>query len=250
MSTSDELSRIQFPGDGATIGGALAIPRHTPAPAVVLIPDVRGVSPLYCRLGARLAEAGILTLVLDIYSREGTPDLPDMEAVNRCIAALPDQRVLGDVAAAVRHLSERKDVIAQAIGVVGFCVGGQYAVMAACKVTGLRACVSFYGMLRYAERPPHKPESPLDMAAALGCPLLGLYGAEDALIPIADIHELEAVLARTGKRFEYEIYPGAGHAFLNDARPDAYRPEAAAHAWSRAVTFLQSELGAARTARE
>jgi carboxymethylenebutenolidase len=132
---------------------------------------------------------------------------------------------------------------------MGFCVGGQYAVMSACKVEGLRACVSFYGMLRYHDYAAHKPQSPLDMASELRCPLLGLYGAEDPLIPLADVHELEEKLSRAHKRFEYEVYAGAGHAFLNEERPDAYRPEAAAHAWPRAVAFLAAELAGPRADR-
>src|SRR6185503_18876207 len=110
-----------------------------PAPALVLVPDVRGVSDLYRRVAGRFAEAGILTLVADLYSREGAPDLPDMEAVFRWIRALPDRRVLGDLAAAVRHLEARPDVRPGAVGIAGFCLGGQYALMAACTVPGIAA---------------------------------------------------------------------------------------------------------------
>jgi carboxymethylenebutenolidase len=123
-------------------------------------------------------------------------------------------------------------------------VGGQYALMAACTNAALAACVSWYGMLRYAETDAVKPESPLAMAPRLACPYLGLFGADDALIPRADVAELRAILERTGRPFEIVEYPGAGHAFMNDARPDAYRPEAAADSWRRAVAFLRAHLAA------
>jgi carboxymethylenebutenolidase len=166
-----------------------------------------------------------------------------MDAVFRWMAALPDARILGDVASAVAYVAARPETAGRRVGITGFCLGGQYALLAACTVPGIAACVSWYGMLRYAERTPNRPASPLDLAPQLACPYLGLFGAEDPLIPRADIEELRTILAREGKVFEIEIYPGAGHAFFNDTRPDAYRPAVAAVAWLRAVAFLRRHLG-------
>lgn len=234
---------VVFPGDGVALRGYCATPAGAGrAPALVLVPDVRGLSDLYRDVARRFAAAGFLTLAIDLYSREGTPELPDMESVSKRIRSLPDTRVLADVAAAVRHLVARDDVGVEAIGITGFCLGGQYALMAACTVPGLAACVAWYGMLRYAETNAVKPESPLAMAPRLACPYLGLFGAEDALIPHADVEELRATLARTGRRFEIVAYPGAGHAFMNETRPDAYRPDAAADSWRRALAFLRTHL--------
>jgi carboxymethylenebutenolidase len=114
--------------------------------------------------------------------------------------------------------------------------------MAACAVRGLAACVSWYGMLRYAEKDDVKPASPLDLAPQLSCPYLGLFGEEDAIIPLTDVEELRSTLQRNAKRFEIKTYPGAGHAFFNDTRPDAYRPEAASDAWPRALSFFRQHL--------
>jgi carboxymethylenebutenolidase len=97
-------------------------------------------------------------------------------------------------------------------------------------------------MLRYDEHDAVKPASPLDLAPELACPWLGLYGEEDALIPLDDVAALRAILEREGKRFELVTYPGAGHAFFNDGRPDAYRPAAAADAWPRALAFFRRYL--------
>jgi len=239
---------VVFPGDDAALRGYCATPAGGGRPpAIVLIPDVRGLTDFYRDVARRFAEAGFLTLAVDLYSREGAPDLPDMDAVFRWIRALPDRRVLGDLAAATRHLGARAD----AIGIAGFCLGGQYALMAACTVPGLAACVSWYGMLRYTETDAVKPESPLAMALRLACPYLGLFGAEDALIPPDDVEELRTTLARTGRPFDIVEYAGAGHAFMNETRPDGYRPEAAADSWRRALTFLRAHLagGAAVPAR-
>jgi len=218
--------------------------REERQPAVIVIHDVRGLSEHYRDITRRIANEGFFALALDLYSREGAPQLPDMDAVFRWMNQLDDRRVLRDIDGAVRFLSARPDVRSRSIGITGFCMGGQYALMAACSVQDISACVSFYGMLRAAQPSELKPESALDMAVRLKCPYLGLFGDNDALIPRADIKELESVLRRGGKTFQTRIYPGAGHAFFNDQRPEAYRPEAAQDAWIRTVSFFRNHLAA------
>jgi carboxymethylenebutenolidase len=234
---------ITYRRDGDTLRGYAAWPAvSAPVPGLVLIPDVRGLSEHYRDVARRFAGEGFFTLAVDLYSREGAPVLADMDAVFRWIQSLPDPRVLADLAAATEVVAARPEVQGRAVGITGFCLGGQYALMAACTVSGLSACVSWYGMLRYAETNERKPESPLAMAPRLGCPYLGLFGEEDGLIPSPDVEELRGILANAGKTFDIITYPGAGHAFFNDARPDAYRPQAAADAWPRAVAFLRRHL--------
>jgi carboxymethylenebutenolidase len=240
MVTGEDVS---YPRDGDTLRAYAAWSADRPAmPGLVLIPDVRGLGEHYRDVARRFAAEGFFVLAVDLYSREGVPDLPDMEAVFRWLRELPDDRVLGDLAAAVDHVGRRAETGGRPVGITGFCMGGQYALMAACSVPGLAACVSWYGMLRYAERTDRKPASPLDLAPRLGCPYLGLFGAEDALIPQADVEALRGLLARGGKTFEIRSYAGAGHAFFNDTRLDAYRPDAAADAWPRAIGFLRRHL--------
>jgi carboxymethylenebutenolidase len=240
MVTSEDVT---YPRDGETLKAHAAWSAGaTGLPGLVLIPDVRGVSEHYRDVARRFAGEGFFTLAADLYSREGAPDLPDMAAVFRWLRDLPDPRVLGDLAAAVGYVARRPEVAGRPVGITGFCMGGQYALMAACTVPGIAACVSWYGMLRYAERTDRKPASPLDLAPRLGCPYLGLFGEEDALIPQADVEELRRLLTQAGKDFEIRSYAGAGHAFFNDTRPDAYRPDAAADAWPRAIGFFRRHL--------
>jgi carboxymethylenebutenolidase len=237
---------VTYTRAGDTLRAYAAWPaRATGIPGLVLIPDVRGLSEHYRDVARRFAREGFYTLAVDLYSREGPPDLPDMAAVSRWLRELPDPRVLGDLGAAVNYLGRRPDSAGRPVGITGFCMGGQYALLAACSVRGLAACVSWYGMLRYEERNDRKPASPLDLAPRLACPFLGLFGAEDALIPQSDVEELRRILTAAGKTFEIRSYAGAGHAFFNDTRRDAYRPDAAADAWPRAVAFLRQHLGAA-----
>ena len=236
-------SEVTFDARGTVLRGYAASPTGAGRrPGLVVVPDVRGLGDHYRDVARRFAAEGFVTLAVDLYSREGAPELPDMAAVFRWMRALPDTRVLSDLGAAVGYLATRPEVDVRAIGITGFCMGGQYALMAACTVPGIAACVSWYGMLRYTETDAVKPVSPLDLAIDLGCPYLGLFGAEDALIPRDDVAALRRVLTDHEKRFEIIEYPGAGHAFFNDTRADAYRPEAARDAWPRACAFLRRHL--------
>jgi carboxymethylenebutenolidase len=236
-----ETFHYQRGGDSLQAYGAW-LRREDRQPALIIIPDVRGLTDHYRDIARRFAAEGFFALAVDLYSREGPPELPTMESVFAWMQNLDDRRVLGDIGAAVRFLATRLEVRGRSIGVTGFCMGGQYALMAACSVPGLAACVSFYGMLRYAQTTAVKPASPLDLAPQLACPFLGLFGAEDALIPAADVKELGRILRRNGKVFQTKVYPGAGHAFFNDTRPEAFRPDAAKDGWRRAVRFLRGHL--------
>lgn len=234
---------LTFTRDGDRLNAYGAWPlREERLPAILIIPDVHGLSDHYRDIARRFAAEGFFTLALDLYSREGAPKLADFNAVQEWIRNLDDRRVLADISAAVAFLRSRVEVRKISVGIVGFCLGGQYALMAACGAADVAACVSFYGMLRYSEYNERKPKSPLDMAAQLSCPYLGLFGAEDPLIPRADVRELETVLRDGGKRVQIKSYAGAGHAFFNDRRADAYRPDAAADAWSRAIVFFRESL--------
>jgi carboxymethylenebutenolidase len=234
---------VTFPRGSETLRGHLS--RAQPDAergAIVLIPDVYGLSPLYCEISARFADRGFTTLAIDLYTREGTPTLSGPAEAMRWIAGLSDVRVLGDLQSAIDFLAAP----GRRIGITGFCMGGQYALLAACSAPELSGCVSFYGMLRYAERNDKKPRSPLDAAADLSCPYLGIFGEDDALIPRGDDAELGERLAAGGKTFEIKSYPGAGRAFLNHTRPDTYRPEAAADAFERTVRFFSAYLPGGR----
>jgi carboxymethylenebutenolidase len=224
--------------------GADRTSADAPGPGVVMVPDVWGVSDLYRGLARRLAGEGFTTLVVDPYRKTGRRQLRDVASALAWIAELSDPLVVETVQEAIDRVATDDSVAGLRVGVVGFCMGGQYALLAACECRGLSACAPFYGMVRYGPGvdPLRKPRSPLEALAGLSCPVLGFYGAQDAIIPLADVRELEARLARSNQPGEIRVYEGAGHAFMNDTRPEMYRPDAARDAWPRLVAFLGKTL--------
>jgi carboxymethylenebutenolidase len=237
----DQGCEVSFAGSDVQLCG-ISYGSGERGSAVVLLPDVHGVSPLYCEIAARFASAGLRTLLLDPYVREGTPRLADMAAVQSWIAELPDARVLDDVAHAVEYLRTPAGGRAKLVGIAGFCLGGQYALMAASRLDTLDACVAFYGMLRHARATDRKLPPPVDTAADLRCPVLGLFGAEDPLVPAADLAAFRDGASSSGRDAELRVFAGAGHAFVNDRRPGAYRPQAAADALADAIAFFRRRL--------
>lgn len=216
-----------------------------PKPGVVMIPDVWGLSEHYERLATRLAEAGFAVLVVDPYRKTGgRGEFSDPAGAMAFIRELSDPLVIETVQEAVDALAAHPVVEGCKVGVIGFCMGGMYALHAACSCTGVSGAAAFYGMIRNEAGldPEKKPRAPIDALVDLGCPVLGLYGEEDALIPVQDVRDLEAGLAQSPHGGAVHLYPGAGHAFVNDTREEMYRPEQAADAWSKLVPFLRECL--------
>ncbi|MFP8878785.1 MAG: dienelactone hydrolase family protein [Myxococcota bacterium] len=220
-----------------------------PVPGVVMIHDVWGLTDHTRDLATRLAGEGFAVLALDLYRRLGDVKIENPGAWMR---GLSDPQILGDAQAGIDFLAAQPATQGSRIGITGFCMGGMYALMAGCSCTGLSASVPFYGLLShrhgilYDEQgldPALKPREPLDAVRDLSCPTLAFFGDQDEFIPLADIEQLRARMAETGQPAEAVVYPGAGHAFMNDTRPDAFRPDDAADAWAKMVEFLRKRLG-------
>ena len=177
--------RVEFPSGNDTIEGALYAPAGGAAhPGVVVIHDIRGLYDPYHDVARRLADDGFAALAVNLYSRGETPDTGDMQAVFRFMRELPDRQVLGDLQAAADFLAGRPETAGRKLGITGFCMGGKYVVLSACNLRGLDAAVCWYGMLRVDEIDERNPEHPLDALPRLSCPLLGLFGKEDPVVPL------------------------------------------------------------------
>jgi carboxymethylenebutenolidase len=231
---------VTFQSGDAQIPAFWAEPTVRPKAAIIIIHEIFGLNPHIRDVARRFARQGYVTLAPDLYSREGTPnvDPTNMDALRKMVAAIPDGRMVGDLQAAVEYLNAEG---LPRVGSIGFCMGGLYSYLLACKSSKLNAAVDFYGRIVYAETSANKPESPLDLAPQLKCPLLCNFGEKDASIPVSDIEKLRDKLKQSTQPWSINIYPGAGHAFFNDSRP-SYQPEAAADAGMNTLSFLKKYL--------
>lgn len=226
--------------------GYWAIPDE-PGPGVVIVHDVWGLYDHFRDVARRFAEHGYLALAVDLYQPLGTVKIEDFGAWMR---GLSDPEVLSRIQLAVDAVGAHPRLRGK-IGIVGFCMGGTYTLLASASIHGLGAAAAFYGILShehgvYADSagldPRKKPRDPLKAAPDVQCPLIGLYGEEDSLIPLEDVRQLEQTLKSVRHRTVIKTYPGAGHAFFNDTRPAMYRPEAARDAWKRVLAFFGEHL--------
>jgi carboxymethylenebutenolidase len=224
--------------------GYLAHPDAGAGPGVVVIHDVWGLAEHTRDLARRFAAEGFAALAVDLYRRLPGRRIDD---AGRWIRALPDPQLLEEVQGAIDFLAGHPATAGRRIGVVGFCMGGMYALLAAARCRGLSLSVAFYGLLSHRDGmlaeepldPAKKPLEPLAAVAALRCPVLAFFGDDDELVPPAHVAQLRERAASAPHPVEIVGYPGAGHAFLNDTRPDAFRPAAAADAWARTLAALR-----------
>ena len=228
--------------------GFLAVPDGgEPSPGLVIVHDVWGLSDHTRSIATRLADLGFAVLAIDLYRRD--PDL-EVRDPGPWMRAMSDPEVLDDLRQAAQFVKGLPESNGR-VGVVGFCMGGMYALMAACSDLGFSAAVPFYGLLSHRHGilhdpagldPAVKPREPIAMASGLRCPLLAFFGDQDTFIPLSDVSELERELARARVGSEVVVVEGAGHAFMNDTRIEAFRPEAAQMAWERMGDFLRERL--------
>ncbi len=211
-------------------------------PAVLVIPEIFGMHEHIKDITRRFAKEGFLSITFEPYAREGgVLNLPDIDAVRKVVDPVPDARVIEDLDTIVNYIKRHASARSDRIGVTGFCRGGMYALLFAAHSKDVKAGVSWYGQLRPAKTKGVRTVGPLDVAAQIQIPILGLYGAEDLGIPVADVREMEGKLKAAGTTAESVIYPGAPHAFFADYRP-SYRPEAAKDAWGRCGNWFNKYL--------
>lgn len=211
-------------------------------PAVVVIQEIWGVNSHIQSVVDRLPSLGYVGLAPAMFHREGPMTTGLHEEMDTAIARMrnsTDADILADVNAAMAYLKAQSFVVGDKIGIVGFCYGGRVSYLAACNVSDLAASVVFYGGgigNALGDGP-----SPLEQTANIGCPMLGLFGVEDANPTPDDVAKMDSKLTTHGKAHEFHSYDGAGHGFHCETRA-SYRPEAAADAWGKAVAWFDQHL--------
>ncbi len=220
---------VRYPSGAETVEGYLVLPEGKgPFPAVVVIHEWWGLNDQVRSEAAKLAEAGYAALAVDLYRGRVAADRDEAHELSR---GLPEDRARRDLLAAFDYLAGRNDVRRDAIGSIGWCMGGGYSLQLAIHQPHLAAAIIYYGRLA-------TEESALRQIQA---PVLGLFGEEDRGIPAESVRAFEATMKKQSKDAQVHIYPGAGHAFANQTRP-SYRAEAAKDAWVKTLAFLGEHL--------
>ena len=214
-----------------------------PYPGIVLIPHMPGWDELNREVARRYTQHGFAVLCPNIYQRFGH-GLPE-EIAGRAMKAglVPDETAMGDCAGALSYLSSLPTANGR-VGVTGMCSGGRHAFLAGCTIPGVSAVVDCWGggvVQSEQELSPSQPVAPIDLTKDLQCPLLGIFGNEDARPSPQQVDAHEAELKRCGKDYEFHRYDRVGHAIWNYTR-DTYLGSAAMDSWEKALAFFDKHL--------
>jgi carboxymethylenebutenolidase len=213
-------------------------------PVVIVVSEVFGIHEYIRDTCRRLAKLGYVAIAPAFFHRAGDPaPLKDFKAIQKIVETASNVQVQGDIAATLAWLKDQS-FADRRVGITGFCWGGAVVWMALAQFKELRAGVAWYGRLT---RPPvgqflgnEDRPWPLEVAATLKAPVLGLYAGKDKGIPQSDIDAMKAALKANRKRgSDIIVYPEAQHGFHADYR-ETYDAAAAIDGWQRMLAHLAS----------
>ena len=223
-----ETTREMITYGPGKLSGFLAVPKGKgPFPGLVVIHEWWGLNEQIKAATAELADAGYVALAVDLY--RGLVTLDPAEA-QKLAGSLDRGRALSDLEEAFRFVAGRPDV--RKVGSVGWCMGGGFSFQLAVAEPSLAAAVIYYGFL------DAKPE----MLKKIKAPIIGFFGREDKAIPVTAVEAFESAMRKVGRAATVHVYDGAGHAFANPTRTDAYRPEATRDSWEKMMKFFATAL--------
>lgn len=224
------MPEVEFPANGSTAAGYLAVPDSGNGPPTVVLQEWWGLDDHIRGVCDRFAEAGFVALAPDLFHGD-KPGAPD-EAEQRMMAMDMDRAEL-EMRGAVDHVAAHEASTGERVGTVGFCLGGGLSVWAASANSKVAATVTYYYVM------PHgKPDF-----SKIAAPVLGHFGTADDFVSVDDARALASELRDAGVEVDFEFYEGAGHAFFNDTdRLGTYDPEAAKLSWERTTAFLGKHL--------
>jgi carboxymethylenebutenolidase len=245
---------IRTPSDGLTVGevsydvGGFKVPAYRAAPAgrtglpvVLVVHEIFGVHEYIADVARRFAKAGYLAIAPELFARQGDPNsFGEIARIqSEIVAKTPDAQVMADLDGALKWAAANGGDAGKA-AVTGFCWGGRITWLYAAHAP-VKAGVAWYGRL-VGSAGVNSPRHPVDVAAELKGPVLGLYGAADAGIPLDTVDKMKAALAAgspAARSSQFVVYPDAPHAFHADYRP-SFRQGPAEDGWQRAVAWFRA----------
>ena len=232
-----------------TSDGAIPAYRAMPAvgrafPVVVVVQEIFGVHEHIKDVCRRFARLGHLAVAPELYARQG--DVSKMSEINdiltKVVSKVPDAQVMADLDATVAWAKASGGGNIEKLGITGFCWGGRIVWLYAAHSAQVKAGVAWYGRL-VGKTSELQPAHPIDVAASLKAPVLGLYGADDQGIPLDTVEKMQKALKATGSPSEIVLYPNTPHGFHADYRA-SYRKEQAQEGWKRLQAWFK-QYGAA-----
>ncbi|MDE2416924.1 MAG: dienelactone hydrolase family protein [Burkholderiales bacterium] len=214
-------------------------------PVILVIQEIFGVHEYIADTCRRFAKAGYLAIAPELFARQGDPSKYGEMAklLSEVVSKVPDAQVMADLDGAVKWAGENGGNLKK-VGITGFCWGGRITWLYAEHSKNVKAGVAWYGRL-VGTPSALTPKHPLQLAATLKAPVLGLYGGQDGGIPLTTVNEMKDALAAAkgnaaAKASEFVVYPEAPHAFHADYRP-SYRKDAAEDGFKRALEWFKAK---------
>lgn len=227
-------------------GGELPIYYARPAqgdklPVVLVVQEIFGVHEHIRDVCRRLAKQGYLALAPELFFRQGDPTKLENVAdiLSSIVSKVPDAQVMADLDACAEWAATRGGD-ATRLAITGFCWGGRITWLYAAHNPRLKAGVAWYGRLDGAPS-DNQPRHPIDIAANLNAPVLGLYGGQDQGIPLDDVEAMREAIKAAGKPSDIVVYPDAPHAFHADYRP-SFRKTEAEDGWKRLLEWFSKNV--------
>ncbi|WP_219219536.1 dienelactone hydrolase family protein [Variovorax boronicumulans] len=245
ITTSDDglqAGPITYTVNGFKVPAYAAAPSgKTGLPVILVIQEIFGVHAYIADTCRRFAKLGYLAIAPELYARQGDPrtytEIPKLQS--ELVSKVPDAQVMADLDGALQYAASNGGDVSKA-GITGFCWGGRIVWLYA--ATGkVKAGVAWYGRL-VGQASENTPRHPVDVAATLKAPVLGLYGGKDQGIPLDTIDKVKSILATgsdAARISQFVVYPEAGHAFHADYRP-SYLKEPAEDGWQRALAWFKA----------
>jgi carboxymethylenebutenolidase len=229
-------AKIAVPGGEMPV--YFAKPANVANPPVILVSmEIFGLHEYIKDVTRRLAKLGAFAVAPDYYFRKGDlTKITEMPALFPIVNAKTDNELFADLDATVAW-AKSQGGNTDKLGIMGFCRGGRTVWRYSTHNPSLKAGVAFYGSLA-DQHSETMPVNPIDSAAQVKEPVLGLYGAEDQGISVDQVNQMKDALAKAGKTAEFKIYPGAPHGFHADYRP-SYRKDAADDAWKQMTDWFK-----------
>lgn len=234
-----EAGEIKIETSDGTIPAYRAMPsKGGPFAVVLVVQEIFGVHEHIKDICRRLAKQGYLAVAPELYARQGdVSKITDFgEIFSKVVSKVPDKQVMSDLDATVAWAEKSKKGDIARLGITGFCWGGRIVWLYAAHSAKLKAGVAWYGRLTGDKDELH-PKHPVDVAAELKCPVLGLYGGADNGIPQNTVEAMRSALKAANQPSEIVVFPDAPHAFYADYRP-SYRKEPAEEGWKRLLKWF------------